>query len=75
MDFVEHNVILVIVDRLTKYAHFFSLVHPYSAEDADAFFNRVHKLYRLPFTILLDRDKIFLSVFGKVCLKWWEQVC
>lgn len=55
MDFVEglpksHNkeVVLVLVDRLTKYSHFVALYHPYSAEDvAAAFMENIYKLHGL----------------------------
>jgi hypothetical protein len=71
MDFIDslskcegYLVILVVVDRFTKYAHFIPLKHPYSAQHvALAFFNTVVKLYGLPKTIVSDRDKIFTSAF------------
>ena len=53
MDFIPglpksegNNVIMVVVDRLTKYAHFCSLSHPFSATTiAAAFINPVQKLH------------------------------
>ena len=43
------NVIMVVVDRLTKYAHFCALSHPFSASTvAIAFINIVQKLYESP---------------------------
>jgi len=73
MDFVEgipksdgYSVILVMVDRFTKYAHFIPLKHPYNAAIvARAVFNNVIKLHGLPQTIVSDRDKIFTSAIWK----------
>lgn len=69
MDFVEglpksqgKDVILVVVDRLTKYAHFISLSHPYTAQDiVTLFLDNVFKLHGLPKVILTERDPIFTS--------------
>lgn len=69
MDFVEglpkskgKDVILVVVDRLTKYAEFIALSHPYSVPDvAQAFLDNVFKHHGLPTTIISDQDRIFTS--------------
>jgi len=55
-------VILVIVDRLTKYGHFLPLAHPYTtATVAQAFLANILKLHGMPSTIILDRDPVFTS--------------
>ncbi|KAJ1685411.1 hypothetical protein LUZ63_016801 [Rhynchospora breviuscula] len=53
------EVILVIVDRLTKYAHFISLSHPFQASIvAQVFMDNVYKLHGLPSEIISDRIRI-----------------
>lgn len=71
MDFIEalptsegKEVILVVVDRLSKYAHFLALPHPYSATSvAKLFMEQVYKLHGMPTDIVSDRGSVFLSAF------------
>ena len=71
MDFVEslpksqkQDVVLVIVDRLTKFVHFIPLSHPYSVEKvATLFIQHVFKLHGMPISIVSDRDPVFTSTF------------
>jgi transposase InsO family protein len=58
------SVIMVIVDRLTKYAHFCALSHPLKASTvATAFMETVQKLHGSPKIIVSDRDPIFTGHF------------
>ena len=56
------DVILVVVDRLTKYAHFIPLAHPYIVQTiATLIMDNILKLHGPPASILGDRDRIFTS--------------
>lgn len=71
MDFIESlpvskgsDVILVVVDQFTKYAHFLQLKHPFSAlQVAESYLNRVASLYGMHKSTVSDREKIFTSHF------------
>ena len=56
--------IFVVVDRLTKYAHFFAIsAHYTAAQVAELFFREVFRLHGLPKTIISDSDNCFMGGF------------
>jgi hypothetical protein len=56
------SVVLTVVDRLSKYAHFITLGHPYSATSvAKAFFDQIVRLHGVSASIMSDRDPVFTS--------------
>jgi hypothetical protein len=58
------SVIMVIVDRLTKYAHFCALSHPFKASTvANTFMETIQNLHGSPKIIVSDRDPIFTGHF------------
>ena len=60
------SVIMVVVDRHTKYAHFCALSHPFKASTiATSFMETVQKLHGNPKTIVSGRDPIFTGNFWK----------
>ena len=72
MDFVssfpltqrKHDVIWVIVDRLTKSAHFLPIRLDYSMDRlADLYVNEIVRLHGIPVSIVSDRDPRFTSRF------------
>ncbi|KFK22699.1 hypothetical protein AALP_AAs67984U000100 [Arabis alpina] len=71
LDFVEglpksegFDAILVVVDRLTKYAHFIKLQHPFGAKEiAAVFIQEIVRLHGYPRTMVSDRDTLFTGMF------------
>jgi hypothetical protein len=69
MDFIEglpkvggKSVILTVVDRFSKFAHFIPLGHPYAAASVGkAFFDNIVCLHGFPSSIVSDRDPVFTS--------------
>jgi len=67
LDFIEalpkvhgKSVLLMVVDRFSKYAHFIPLGHPYTASSvARAFFQDIVRLHGFPESIVSDRDPVF----------------
>jgi hypothetical protein len=82
IDFIEglpkvvgKSVILTVVDRFSKYAHFIPLGHPYTAVSmARAFFDGIIRLHGFPSSIVSDWDLVFIGniwrdLFGLACVK------
>jgi transposase InsO family protein len=64
------DVIMVVVDRLTKYSHFIALSHPYTALTvAQLFLTHVYQFHGLPTSIISDRDPVFTGRFWKELMK------
>nr|KYP46437.1 Transposon Ty3-I Gag-Pol polyprotein [Cajanus cajan] len=64
------TVILVVIDRLSKYAHFFTMKTDYTSKQvAEIFVKNVVKLHGFPKTIVSDRDKVFTSQFWQHLFK------
>ncbi|KAF7116358.1 hypothetical protein RHSIM_RhsimUnG0031100 [Rhododendron simsii] len=77
MDFIEgllistqKSVIFVVVDRLSKDAHFIPLTHPYTATIvAQAFLDNVFKLHGMPRCLTGDRPKVWAHWLPLA--EWW----
>ena len=58
------SVIMVVVDRITKYAHFCALSHPFKASTvATTFMETIQKLHGNPKIFVSDSDAIFTGNF------------
>ena len=70
MDFVGllksggKNVIMMVVDRLTKYSHFIALVHPFTMFMVEiTYLDYIYKLHGNLYIIVSDRSPTFVSRF------------
>jgi hypothetical protein len=63
-------VIMVVVDRLSKYAHFCALQHPFTTSTvAQLFMDQVFKLHGMPHFIFSDCDPTFTRNFWQELFK------
>lgn len=77
MDFITYlpctahkTVIWVVVDCLSKFAHFIALTTSFSTTSlASVFLVEIYRLDAAPKTIVSDRDKIIISHFWKELFK------
>ena len=61
-----NTTILVVIDHLTKYAHFGALLTHYIASKvAELFTHMVIRLHGVPCTLVSDRDPVFTSQIWK----------
>lgn len=71
MDFITglpilfcHTIIVVVIDRLSKYANFMALKFDYTSKQmAEDFIRNIVKFPRVPKSIVSDKDKVFTSKF------------
>jgi hypothetical protein len=71
MDFIiglpksgNKSVIMVVVDRLSKYAHFCALQYPFTASIvAQPFMDKIFKIHGMPHSIASYRDPTFTNNF------------
>jgi hypothetical protein len=77
MDFIiglpksgNKSVIMVVVDFLSKYAHFYALQHPFTTSMvSQILMDQVFKLHGMPHSIVSDHDPTFTSNFWQELFK------
>jgi hypothetical protein len=77
MDFIvglpksgNKSVIMVVVDRLSKYSHFCALQHPFIATTvAQIFMDNIFKLHGMPNSIVSNKHPTFTNNFWKELFK------
>jgi hypothetical protein len=58
------SMILIVIDRFSKLAHFIALGHPYMATSVtQEFITNIIRLHGMPEYIMSDRDLVFMSRF------------
>ena len=71
-----NDALFVVVDRLTKMAHFIPTTSDAGAEElAQLFVRDVVRLHGVPEFIVGDRDRRWLGLSGAHCLSAWEPGC
>jgi hypothetical protein len=66
----QHDSIMVVVDKLTKYAHFIPVKLTHKASNiVDIYMREIARLHGIPKTIVSDRDPKFTSKFWKGLFK------
>lgn len=62
----EYNSILVVMNRLIKFAHFVHLVNPYTAKlVAKLYIKQFMQIHEMPRSVVTDRDMVFMINFWK----------
>jgi hypothetical protein len=77
MDFITNlpltnnkSTIWVVVDRLSKFAHFIAMPASFTvASLASIFLTEIHRLHGAPKTIVSDRYRVFVSQFWRALFK------
>ena len=77
MDFItglpksgNKSIIMVVVNRLSKYAHLCALQHPFTTSTvAQLFMDQVFKLHGMPHSIVFYRDPTFINNFWQELFK------
>ena len=77
MDFIvglpkseNNSVLMVVVDHISKYAHFYAIQPPFTASIvAQLFMDHVFKLHGMPHSNVSDQDPTFTSNFWQELFK------
>ena len=73
-NFQWHDSIMVVVDKLSKDAHFIHVKSTHKAFSiADSFMKETFRLHGVLKVMVSDRDTKFTGNYGKPCLKVWAQ--
>ena len=61
---INKSIIMVVVDCLSKYAHFYALPHPFTSTLVEnIFLDHIFKIHGMPTSIISNRDRAFTSKF------------
>jgi hypothetical protein len=70
-----YNSIWVIVDRLTKSAHFIPIATTYRVRQyAELYISHIVRYHGIPKTIISDRGSIFIAHFGSNYMSVWAPI-